>query len=191
MKPSSESFQYLEFLRRTRSPRSVGELFVIKFKRKGYIAGRVVANNCAMSPAAVGATGRAATSKYAHLIYIYKHVYKTTKFESPKLVSDLLIPPVICLTGWSQGYFAPLRVEPEGDYEKFPVQCFSFDRYDHRKQQEFLMFCDERGQHLARCYQPCGPLGPYTHRGVEHLIADAHRWPWTEGFSSRPRKRGD
>jgi hypothetical protein len=180
MSSKTESFQYLEFIKRVRSPRTSGELFCMKFKGKGYIAGRVILNTCATYAEALSPNDPVDISRGAHLIYIYKQVFGNLNFDSPKSTKDLLIPPMICLTGWAQGFFFPLRIESQEEYEVLAVHCFSFERYDHKRNQEFLMFCDERGRTLSKCYQPCGPLGPYTHRGVEQLIAEAHGWSYTQ-----------
>ncbi|MCA3006373.1 MAG: hypothetical protein LW650_05575 [Planctomycetaceae bacterium] len=178
MKRRRESFQYLEFLKRTRQPRPAGELFCIKFRKKGYVAGRVIANNCAIDSEIIQRGASIQLHKQAHLIYIYKGVFKTTEFASPTETDELLIHPIICLTGWSQGYFLPLRVEKEGEFERLPVHCFSHMLHDYRKKQNYLEFCDEKGKKLSKCYQPSGPFGIFTHRGVEQLVAEAHGWPF-------------
>ena len=187
VKRSTESFQYLEFVKRTRQPRSTGELFYIKMKGMGYIPGRVVSVGCAITPEAfydgepIEVRKQAhLLHKQAHLIYIYNSVYDTAAFASPRDACNLLIPPVICLTGWSQGYFIPLRIEQPTEYKTLPVHCFFFGRYDYRKNQPYLEFCNEQGKRLSKCYTPYGSFGPYTHRGVEQLIAEAHGWPYID-----------
>lgn len=172
-----ERLQYLEYFKASRGPRKPGEVFFMKFRGKGYVFGRVVVSGCALGASAICFTDEADLCPSAHLVYIYRPVYRRLTENVPFRVEDLLIPPVITLTGWSSGCFVPMRVDVPDSYERLSVHCFSYERFDHRKGQEYLKFCDERGKNLSKCYQPCGRLGPFTHRGIEKLVAQAHGWP--------------
>lgn len=169
---------YLQKIRVSRGIRPVGEVFAMHLKGVGYLFGRVVRNDCA----AAGLTDPHPWPRQPgrYLVYVYRDLGGSIGQIPALKRSRLLIPPkMIGGSGWTRGYFVPVRQDVLTPEDVLPVHCFYNDIVRFRGKPP-ITYLDEYGNWLDKRSNPCARWGFGEYGSLEAAIAEALGLPHPE-----------
>ena len=151
----------MEILKPSRKRLRPGDVFVIHYRRAGYVFGRVIMVEVPEDQAPFAG---------CNLIYLYRgtspHPDATGRHFSPH---DLLISPsFINRLPWSRGYFQTIEFRPLGDGDVLDRHCFYYGRRFDRE-----TFLDETGAVVEDPFEPCGFWGLHSYASLDDEISDA------------------
>ncbi len=159
----------MQRMKATMGLRSVGEVFAIKYKGKGYFFGRVIRNDCAVEDLETPRPWK--RSRGLYLVYIYATGSRRTDRIPDLRPSQILIPPTIVGgDGWALGYFLPVRQDLLTPADVRTAHCFKCE--DHREDgRRIVRYIDEYGNTPSRRQRPYCQIGDAG--VIDALIEDA------------------
>ncbi len=176
--------RYLEKQRVSRGPRSVGELFAIKFRGMGYLFGRVVRENCGYNVTTKDPR-LYSELKGVYLLYVYAEVAQTLDTVPSLSPKRLITPPMLMFGfGWTLGYFLKIRVDVLTERDVLRVHCFyrtgrTVEDIENGRRAS-TSYYNEHGEPLSRRYNPCREMGYEGLGSFENEIARAFGLPLVE-----------
>jgi hypothetical protein len=147
---NDDEIVYMRSSKRHRATRRVGELFCVESLKGGFVFGRVIMDDVS-DPSNI--LDRLAPPwpprPKCYLIYLYKELSEKPYPQAVTFVKDVHSYHVTNQTGWTHGFFQPIRVDKKSDYEEFsehvlyvenPTTLRTYDNY----------FCDPRGNRTKK-----------------------------------------
>jgi hypothetical protein len=143
----------------------------------GYVFGRVIRDDCALSPPYAPRPWKRET--WVYLVYFYKGVSQTPDVVPSLSADNLLFAP--CKTsqyGWNKGFFRPVAILPILAGEVLPKHCFTVPKdYFVVDERRGPIYFTEYGEPLTGPLEYCIEDSLYGCYEIEGQIARAFGLP--------------